>query len=132
MDEIRKVLGVCPQHDILFPELTVRRYECYSNKGKQVKEGDAQMALGDSDDSDSYHVLLMVTTSNCTKSNSWYLDPRCSNHITGNRVKSLSIQLDIQSGNRAEMVLIQSHVQSDCAESGLIQPQRPQRNKQQP
>lgn len=60
--------------------------ECYSNKGKQVKEGDAQMALGDSDDSDSYHVLLMVTTSNCTKSNSWYLDPRCSNHITGNRV----------------------------------------------
>ncbi|KAH1258082.1 ABC transporter A family member 1 [Glycine max] len=25
-DEIRKVLGVCPQHDILFPELTVREH----------------------------------------------------------------------------------------------------------
>ncbi|MED6170830.1 ATP-binding cassette sub- A member 1 [Stylosanthes scabra] len=26
LDEIRKVLGVCPQHDILFPELTVREH----------------------------------------------------------------------------------------------------------
>ncbi|CAL1377626.1 unnamed protein product [Linum trigynum] len=26
MDEIRKSLGVCPQHDILFPELTVREH----------------------------------------------------------------------------------------------------------
>ncbi|WCJ33447.1 ATP-binding cassette sub-family A member 2 [Euphorbia peplus] len=26
MDEIRNVLGVCPQHDILFPELTVREH----------------------------------------------------------------------------------------------------------
>ncbi|CAH8265610.1 unnamed protein product [Arabidopsis lyrata] len=26
MDEIRKELGVCPQHDILFPELTVREH----------------------------------------------------------------------------------------------------------
>lgn len=26
IDEIRKVLGVCPQHDILFPELTVREH----------------------------------------------------------------------------------------------------------
>ncbi|XP_061362601.1 ABC transporter A family member 1 isoform X1 [Gastrolobium bilobum] len=26
IDEIRKILGVCPQHDILFPELTVREH----------------------------------------------------------------------------------------------------------
>lgn len=26
IDEIRKVLGVWPQHDILFPELTVREH----------------------------------------------------------------------------------------------------------
>uniref|UniRef100_A0A7N0VB22 ABC transporter domain-containing protein n=1 Tax=Kalanchoe fedtschenkoi TaxID=63787 RepID=A0A7N0VB22_KALFE len=26
MDDIRKILGVCPQHDILFPELTVREH----------------------------------------------------------------------------------------------------------
>jgi len=26
MDEIRKDLGVCPQHDILFPDLTVTEH----------------------------------------------------------------------------------------------------------
>ncbi|RDX94845.1 hypothetical protein CR513_22735, partial [Mucuna pruriens] len=36
--------------------------ECYSNKGKQKKENEAQMAQGDYDYSDSDHVLLMVTT----------------------------------------------------------------------
>ncbi|RDX87962.1 hypothetical protein CR513_30502, partial [Mucuna pruriens] len=48
--------------------------ECYSNKRKQKKEDEAQMAQGDSDDSDSNHVLLMVTTSDCAKSDFWYLD----------------------------------------------------------
>lgn len=28
-DDIRKSLGVCPQHDILFPELTVSLYFCF-------------------------------------------------------------------------------------------------------
>ncbi|CAM8900367.1 unnamed protein product [Rhodiola kirilowii] len=26
MDDVRKILRVCPQHDILFPELTVREH----------------------------------------------------------------------------------------------------------
>ncbi|RDY14473.1 hypothetical protein CR513_00462, partial [Mucuna pruriens] len=59
--------------------------ECYSNKGKQKYEDEAQMAQGDSDDSDSNHVLLMVTTLDCAKSNFWYLDTGCSNHMTGNK-----------------------------------------------
>ncbi|RDX95470.1 hypothetical protein CR513_22009, partial [Mucuna pruriens] len=57
--------------------------ECYSNKGKQKKENEAQMAQGDSDDLD--HVLLMVTTSDCAKSDFWYLDIVCSNHMIGNK-----------------------------------------------
>ncbi|RDY01197.1 hypothetical protein CR513_15500, partial [Mucuna pruriens] len=54
-------------------------YECYSNKGKQ-KEDEAQMAQGDSDNSDSDHVLLM------------YLDIGCSNHMT--RHKGWFVNLD--------------------------------------
>lgn len=26
MDELRKILGVCPQHDILYDDLTVREH----------------------------------------------------------------------------------------------------------
>ncbi|RDY06156.1 hypothetical protein CR513_09902, partial [Mucuna pruriens] len=55
------------------------------NKGKQKKEDEAQMAQGDSDDSDSNHVLLMVTTSDYAKSDFWYLDIGCSNHMNGNK-----------------------------------------------
>ncbi|RDY07689.1 hypothetical protein CR513_08171, partial [Mucuna pruriens] len=43
--------------------------ECYNNKEKQKKKDEAQMTQGDSDDYDSDRVLLMVTTSNCAKSN---------------------------------------------------------------
>ncbi|RDX94667.1 hypothetical protein CR513_22924, partial [Mucuna pruriens] len=60
-------------------------YECYRNKGKQMKEDEAQMAQGDSDDSDSNHVLLKMTTSDCAKYDFWYLDTRCSNHMTRNK-----------------------------------------------
>ncbi|RDX96502.1 hypothetical protein CR513_20828, partial [Mucuna pruriens] len=59
--------------------------ECYSNKGKQKNEDEAQMAQDDSDDSDLDLVLLMVTTSDCAKSDFWYLDTQCSNHMTGNK-----------------------------------------------
>ncbi|RDX62077.1 hypothetical protein CR513_59624, partial [Mucuna pruriens] len=61
--------------------------ECYNNKGKQKKEDEAQMAQGDSDDSnsDSDHVLLMMTTSNYAKSDFWYLDTGCSNYKSGNK-----------------------------------------------
>ncbi|RDX93965.1 hypothetical protein CR513_23713, partial [Mucuna pruriens] len=47
--------------------------ECYSNKEKQKKEDEAQMAQSDSDDFDSDHVLLM------------YLVTRYSNHMTGDK-----------------------------------------------
>ncbi|RDY03536.1 hypothetical protein CR513_12871, partial [Mucuna pruriens] len=43
------------------------------------------MAQGDNDDSDSDHVLLMVTTSDCAKSNFWYMDTRCSSRMIGNK-----------------------------------------------
>ncbi|RDX70184.1 hypothetical protein CR513_50599, partial [Mucuna pruriens] len=63
----------------------VTLHECYNNKGNQKKEDEAQMAQGDSDDSNSNHVLLLVTTLDCAKSNFWYLDTRCSNHMIGNK-----------------------------------------------
>jgi len=44
-----------------------------------MKENKAQMTQGDSDDFDSNHVLLMVTTSKCIKSNYYYLDIGCLN-----------------------------------------------------
>ncbi|RDX87734.1 hypothetical protein CR513_30751, partial [Mucuna pruriens] len=59
--------------------------ECYSNKRKQKKAVEGQMAQGDSDDSDSDHILLMVTTSDCAKSDFWYLNTGCSNHMSGNK-----------------------------------------------
>ena len=37
------------------------------------------------DGSNSYQVLLMVTTSSKEDYSSWYLDIRCSNHMIGNR-----------------------------------------------
>ncbi|RDY01333.1 hypothetical protein CR513_15347, partial [Mucuna pruriens] len=54
------------------------------NKGKQ-KEDEAQMVQGGGDDLDSDHVLLMVTTSDCAKSDFSYLGTGCSNHMTGNK-----------------------------------------------
>ncbi|RDX86565.1 hypothetical protein CR513_32089, partial [Mucuna pruriens] len=50
--------------------------KCYSNKGKQKKKVEAQMAQGDSDDLYSDHVLLMVITSDYAKSDFWHLDTR--------------------------------------------------------
>lgn len=41
--------------------------ECYNNKGKHVKDDEAQMAYDESDDSDSDNVLLVVTTSETVK-----------------------------------------------------------------
>ncbi|RDX69231.1 hypothetical protein CR513_51677, partial [Mucuna pruriens] len=50
-----------------------------------IKEDEAQMAQGDSDDLYSDHALLMVTTSDYAKSDFWYFDTGCSNHTTGNK-----------------------------------------------
>jgi ATP-binding cassette subfamily A (ABC1) protein 3 len=47
MDEIRKGLGVCPQHDILFPELTVREHLELFAKLKDVKENCLDSAITD-------------------------------------------------------------------------------------
>ncbi|KAH7855874.1 hypothetical protein Vadar_029947 [Vaccinium darrowii] len=45
MDEIRKVLGVCPQNDILFPELTVKEHlEIFANL-KGVNEASLDSAV---------------------------------------------------------------------------------------
>ncbi|RDX89834.1 hypothetical protein CR513_28392, partial [Mucuna pruriens] len=50
-----------------------------------VHEDKPQMTQGNNDDSDSNHILLMATTSDCAKSDVWNLDVGCSNHMTGNK-----------------------------------------------
>uniref|UniRef100_A0A803P6X4 ABC transporter domain-containing protein n=1 Tax=Cannabis sativa TaxID=3483 RepID=A0A803P6X4_CANSA len=47
MDEIRKVLGVCPQNDILFPELTVREHLEIFAKLKGVEEDSTERVVTD-------------------------------------------------------------------------------------
>ncbi|KFK37012.1 hypothetical protein AALP_AA4G200700 [Arabis alpina] len=47
MDEIRKELGVCPQHDILFPELTVREHLEMFAVLKGVKEDSLKSTVAD-------------------------------------------------------------------------------------
>uniref|UniRef100_A0A1J3IH85 ABC transporter A family member 1 n=1 Tax=Noccaea caerulescens TaxID=107243 RepID=A0A1J3IH85_NOCCA len=47
MDEIRKELGVCPQHDILFPELTVREHLEMFAVIKGVKEDSLKSTVAD-------------------------------------------------------------------------------------
>ncbi|KAJ0262481.1 ABC transporter A family member 1 [Hirschfeldia incana] len=47
MDEIRKELGVCPQHDILFPELTVREHLEMFAVLKGVKEDSVKSTVAD-------------------------------------------------------------------------------------
>ncbi|CAN8286970.1 unnamed protein product [Cochlearia groenlandica] len=47
MDEIRKELGVCPQHDILFPELTVKEHLEMFAIIKGVKEDSLKSAVAD-------------------------------------------------------------------------------------
>ncbi|KAL0711157.1 hypothetical protein Bca4012_018135 [Brassica carinata] len=47
MDEIRKELGVCPQHDILFPELTVREHLEMFAVLKGVKEDSIKSTVAD-------------------------------------------------------------------------------------
>ncbi|OAP07780.1 AtABCA1 [Arabidopsis thaliana] len=47
MDEIRKELGVCPQHDILFPELTVREHLEMFAVLKGVEEGSLKSTVVD-------------------------------------------------------------------------------------
>ncbi|CAA7057158.1 unnamed protein product [Microthlaspi erraticum] len=47
MDEIRKELGVCPQHDILFPELSVREHLEMFAVIKGVKEDSLKSTVAD-------------------------------------------------------------------------------------
>ncbi|XP_010554823.1 PREDICTED: ABC transporter A family member 1 [Tarenaya hassleriana] len=47
MDEIRKELGVCPQHDILFPELTVKEHLEMFAVLKGVKEDSLERTVAD-------------------------------------------------------------------------------------
>ncbi|PIA53512.1 hypothetical protein AQUCO_00900239v1, partial [Aquilegia coerulea] len=47
MDEIRKGLGVCPQNDILFPELTVKEHLELFATMKGVEEGDLERMVHD-------------------------------------------------------------------------------------
>ncbi|VVB03041.1 unnamed protein product [Arabis nemorensis] len=47
MDEIRKELGVCPQHDILFPELTVREHLEMFGVLKGVNEDSLESTVAD-------------------------------------------------------------------------------------
>ncbi|KAL5708093.1 Phospholipid-transporting ATPase abca1 [Ranunculus cassubicifolius] len=47
MDEIRKGLGVCPQHDILFPELTVKEHLELFATMKGVEESDLERVVHD-------------------------------------------------------------------------------------
>ncbi|RDX77233.1 hypothetical protein CR513_42676, partial [Mucuna pruriens] len=60
-------------------------YECYNNKGKQKKKDESQMHKVIVMIRILDHVLLMVTISDCAKFDLWYLDIRCSNHMTKNK-----------------------------------------------
>lgn len=63
-------------------------YECYTNKGKQKKKHQNKEAHFAQEDSDSEPLtLIVITTTECSNTlcKSWYLDSRCSNHMTCNR-----------------------------------------------
>ncbi|XP_006598619.1 uncharacterized protein LOC114386221 [Glycine soja] len=56
-----------------------------NNAHSKYKKNDWAHLAQEEDGFDSDQVLLMVTTSSKEDYSSWYLDIRCSNHMTGNR-----------------------------------------------
>lgn len=72
-------------------------YKCYYNKGRSLKKDQSKEAHLAKKESDVEQLILMVTTSpdyDETLSHvkqSWYLDSRCSNHMTCNRVWMVNI-----------------------------------------
>jgi ABC-type multidrug transport system ATPase subunit len=45
MDQLRKILGVCPQHDVLWPELTVQEHLTFFAAAKGVPPGEVNDAV---------------------------------------------------------------------------------------
>ncbi|PNX90798.1 F-box protein, partial [Trifolium pratense] len=58
--------------------------ECHSKKVDREDKDEAQFANGGGSDSDD-SLLMAITNSEVDKSNLWYLDTGCSNHMTGNK-----------------------------------------------
>ncbi|GAU37126.1 hypothetical protein TSUD_278780 [Trifolium subterraneum] len=58
--------------------------ECNSKKVERGDKDEAQFANGGGSDSDD-SLLMAITNSEVDKSNLWYLDTGCSNHMTGNK-----------------------------------------------
>lgn len=70
--------------------------ECWSGKGKrkQKKDEGEEACIAQEEDNDSDKVLLMATISQdcmatiseeCSKTNNWFLDTGCSNHVTNHK-----------------------------------------------
>lgn len=60
-------------------------YECQHSKGKEKKESNDE-ACAAQEDSDSDVVLLIATTyEDLPQFESWFLDTRCSNHMTSHK-----------------------------------------------
>ncbi|GAU44417.1 hypothetical protein TSUD_100640 [Trifolium subterraneum] len=58
--------------------------ECNSKKVERGDKDEAQFANGGGSDSND-SLLMAITNSEVDKSNLWYLDTGCSNHMTGNK-----------------------------------------------
>ena len=69
--------------------------ECRSKKVPREDKDEAQYANGgDSDFDDS--LLMAITNSEADKSNLWYLDTGCSNHMTGNKKWFLKLDYSVK------------------------------------
>jgi len=77
--------------------------ECWSSKGKQVKNEEEHAKLAQ-EDSDSNTVLLMVTTTSNENCNfeKWFLDIGCFNHMTCNN----NWLIEIDTGRNTKVKLV--------------------------
>ncbi|KAK2365584.1 putative mitochondrial protein [Trifolium repens] len=69
--------------------------ECRSKKVAREDKDEAQYANGGGSDSDD-SLLMAITNSEADKSNLWYLDTGCSNHMTGNKKWFLKLDYSVK------------------------------------
>ena len=73
-------------------------YECWHNSSsKKNKKGDEAHLAQDESDSESDHVLLMVTIISGEDESCWYLDMGCSNHMTERREWLIDLDPSVRS-----------------------------------
>ncbi|XP_027927468.1 uncharacterized protein LOC114184355 [Vigna unguiculata] len=86
-----------PEEEEDMAEVEARNHMIKGSSSKKNKKGDEAHLAQDESDSESDHVLLMVTTNSEEDESCWYLYTGCSNHMTRRREWLIDLDPSVRS-----------------------------------